>query len=82
MDYKKKEGLQSEHMLSILHIKQVKGQCLDFLDFLWERCGDRDLDLDFLLDFLGLRDLERRERLGVRGAEGDLGGSRTLVSLA
>ena len=43
-----------------------------FLDFLWERCGDRDLERDFLLDFLGVLDLERRDRLGVRGAEGDL----------
>lgn len=47
-------------------------QRLLFFDFLWERCGDRERDLDFLEGFLGVRDLDLRDRLGVTGGEGDL----------
>lgn len=49
-----------------------KSQCLLFFDFLWERCGDRDRDLDFFEDFLGVLDLDLRDLLGVLGGEGDL----------
>lgn len=47
-------------------------QCLLFLDFLWERCGERERERDFLEDFFGVRDLDLRERLGVAEGEGDL----------
>lgn len=38
------------------------GQCLLFFAFLWERCGDRDLDL--LAFWSGDGDRERLDRLG------------------
>ena len=47
-------------------------QCLLFFDFLWDRCGDLDLERDFLADFLGVLDRDLLDRLGVRGDEGDL----------
>lgn len=46
-------------------------QCLLFLDFLWDRWGDLDLERDFLVDFLGVLERDLLDRLGVRG-EGDL----------
>lgn len=49
------------------------GQCLLFFDFLCERCGERDLERDFLVDFLGVRERDFRDRFGVLGDEGDLG---------
>lgn len=52
--------------------KSQQSQCLLFLDFLWERWGDRDGDLDFFEDFLGVLDLDLRDLLGVLGGEGDL----------
>lgn len=46
-------------------------QCLLFFDFLWDRCGDLDLERDFLADFLGVLDRDLLDRFGVRG-DGDL----------
>ena len=36
-------------------------------------CGERDLERDFLVDFLGVRERDFRDRFGVLGDEGDLG---------
>ena len=47
-----------------------------FFDFLWDRWGDLDLERDFFADFLGVRERDLLDRLGVRGDEGDLEGKR------
>lgn len=52
--------------------KKKRCQCLLFFDFLWDRCGDLDLERDFLADFLGVLERDLLDRLGVRGDDGDL----------
>lgn len=59
----------------------IISQCLLFLDFLCERWGDRDRDLDFFEAFLGVLDLDLRDLLGVLGGEGDLLDDLRLLSL-
>lgn len=57
-----------------LQVKNKRCQCLLFLDFLWDRWGDLDLERDFLVDFLGVLERDRLDRFGVRGEDGDLVG--------
>lgn len=69
----KREEWGREQNRLVWRLKDKTCQCLLFFDFLWDRCGDLDLERDFLVDFLGVLERDLLDRLGVRG-DGDLTG--------